>query len=125
MVPERPRSVAPAGRWWARAMARAATTGARSTAARPTAALSTTRQATISATSASMPAAGAAVAKAATFQASWASRGRRAAAGWTRTLWISTIARTLAGAVLGEDAPGDRGVERLVVVVANQLVELP
>src|SRR5262249_6311890 len=122
-----PRSVAPPGRGWASAMARAAATGFRSRAARATAALSTMRHATISATSASRPAALPPAANAASFQARWASRGSRAAAGWTRTLWTSMLARlaaALSGMLVGEDAPRDRLVERLVVVIPDQLVEL-
>src|SRR6185436_5695924 len=119
-----PKRVAPPVRGWASAMARAAATGGRSIAARATAALSTMRPATISATSASTPAPAADTANAASFQVSWASCGRRAAAGWTRTLWTSMLRGAAVGALVGERAPGDGRVERLVVVVADQLVQL-
>jgi hypothetical protein len=64
-------------------MTRAVATGWRLIAARATPALSTTRHATIAATAASGD--GAAAANSAIFQVNWASRGRRAALGCTRT----------------------------------------
>src|SRR5262245_58554492 len=105
-------------------MARAAATGGRSIAASATAALSTIRQPTMSATSASTPASAADTANAASLQVSWASCGRRAAAGWTRTLWTSMLRGAAVVALVGERAPGDGLVERRVVVVADQLVQL-